>query len=124
LNQAELRLKSQFPDFEAVVTVDNLKKLAATKPALHRVILANQDAYDAGYTAYEVIKNSGLIDTSYAEQDRKIEENKYKPRAAANAAPQVGDSPLSRVGDYDRRVLTEDRKMQLLKQVADAKMHR
>ena len=124
LTQAEMRLKSQFNDFDTVVSQENLKKLEMQKPALFRTILANQDVYDKGYAAYELIKHSGIITDQYNELDRRVEDNKSKPRSAANASPQSGDTPLTRVGDYDRRILSEERKDQLRRQVEEAKRHR
>ncbi len=122
--QAEMRLKHQFSDFDAVVSRENLSRLQEQKPALYRTILANADIYDKGYTAYELIKNSGILTDQYQELDRKVEENRSRPRSAANASPQSSDTPLARVGDYDRRILTEDRKEQLRKQVEEAKRYK
>ena len=116
LVNAEMRLKSQFNDFEDVVNTETLEKLQQQKPALYRMILANNDVYDKGYTAYELIKNSGIINNKYADVDRRVEENKSKPRSASNAAPQTGDTPLSRVGDFDRRILTDARRDEILRQ--------
>jgi hypothetical protein len=121
LTQAEMRLKNQFNDFDSIVTKENLEKLAAQKPALYRTILASPDVYDKGYAAYELIKHSGIVSDQYHELDKKVEENKMKPRSAANAAPQSGDTPLTRIGDYDRRILSEERKDQLRRQVDEAK---
>ena len=83
LAQAEMRLKNQFNDFDTVVTQDNLKKLEQQKPALYRTILSNPDVYDKGYAAYEFIKHSGVLDDQYQELDKKVEENRMKPRSAA-----------------------------------------
>lgn len=124
LTQAEMRLKNQFNDFDIIVTQDNLRKLEAQKPALYRTILSNPDVYDKGYAAYEFIKNGGILDNQYHELEKRVEENRSKPRSAANAAPQSGDTPLARVGDYDRRVLSEDRKDQLRRQVEEAKRNK
>jgi hypothetical protein len=124
LTQAEMRLKNQFNDFDIIVTQENLKKLESQKPSLYRTILSNPDVYDKGYAAYELIKHSGILDNQYQELDKRVEENKSKPRSAANAAPQSGDTPLTRIGDYDRRVLSEDRKDQLRRQVAEAKRNK
>jgi len=124
LAQAEMRLKNQFNDFDAIVTPENLKKLETQKPVLFRTLLAASDMYDKGYAAYELIKNSGIMADQYIELDKKVEENRMKPRSAANAAPQSGDTPLARVGDYDRRILTEDRKEQLRRQVEEAKRYK
>jgi len=124
LAQADMRLKSQFSDFDNVVSAENLEKLKQQKPALYRTIYANNDIYDRGYSAYEMIKNSGLSGEQYDAIDKKVEENRAKPRAAANASPQTSDTPLARVGDYDRRILSEERMEQLRRQVAQAKMYK
>jgi len=121
---AEVRLKSQFNDFDSIVTKENLDKLAASKPSLYRSIISNQDIYDRGYTAYEMIKHSGIISHDYEIEDNRLAANKTKPRSSATAAPQSSDTPLARAGDYDRRVLTEERKEQLLRQVEEAKRNR
>jgi hypothetical protein len=71
-----------------------------------------------------MIRASGLVDDNYNSQDRRIEENRSKPRAAANVAPQGSETPLARAGDYDRRVLTEARKTEILKRVEEAKRNR
>lgn len=124
MTNAEMRLKSQFSDFDSVVTKENLERLNQQKPALSRTIYANTDIYDRGYTAYELIKNSGILSDHYQELDKRVEDNRSKPRSAANAAPQSGDTPLARVGDYDRRILTEERKAQLRQQVEEAKRNK
>lgn len=124
VTNAELRLKSQFSDFDSVVSRENLEKLSQQKPALFRSIMSNPDIYDQGYTAYEMIKGSGVLANNYAAQDRKIEENKAKPRASANVAPQTSETPLARVGDYDRRILSKERKDELLRQVELAKSYK
>ncbi len=118
--QAEMRLKSQFNDFDSVVSRENLEKLSMKKPELYRSIISNPDLYDKGHAAYEMIKNSGILTNQYEDIDRRVEENKLKPRSASNAAPQSGDTPLSRAGDYDRRILTEERKAFLRKQSEEA----
>jgi hypothetical protein len=120
-NQAEIMLKNKFTDFDTVVNKENIEKLAAKNPVLHRSLYANTDVYDFGYTAYEFIKNSGIIENQYQELDKRVEDNKNKPRSAANVSPQSSDTPLTRIGDYDRRVLSEDRKLQLRQQVEYAK---
>ena len=39
-------------------------------------------------------------------------------------APQTADTPLAKVGDYDRRILTEERKAEIRRQVEEAKRNR
>lgn len=124
VTNAELRLKSQFPDFDSVVCKANLERLSAQKPSLFRSIMSNPDIYDQGYTAYEMIKGAGLAQNNYESQDRRLEENKAKPRSIANIPTHAGDTPLSRVGDFDRRILTKERKDQILKNLELAKSFR
>lgn len=126
LNSAQVSLKAQFNDFDDVVTEENLKKLSDSQPVLYRTLLAAGNIYDRGYSAYAIIKNGNISkkDSQYSNQDKRLEENKAKPRAIGNASPQAGDTPLSKVGDYDRRILTEERKDQLRKQVEEAKRYR
>lgn len=116
VTQAEMRLKSQFNDFDSIVSKENLEKLSIKKPELYRSIISNPDLYDKGHAAYEMIKNSGILSNHYEEVDRRVEENRAKPRSASNAAPQSGETPLTRVGDYDRRVLTDARRAEILRQ--------
>ena len=124
LSHAEMRLKNQFSDFETVVNKANIEKFAQQNPVLYRTILANTDIYDKGYAAYELIKHSGIITDQYDALEKKVEENRFKPRSAANVSPQSGETPLTRVGDYDRRILTEERKDQLRRQVELAKSYK
>lgn len=113
--QAEIQLKNRFNDFDSVVNTENLKKLQYQKPELYNIIVAAPHLYDKGHAAYEMIKNSGILNHDYEDVDRRIEQNKSKPRSASNAAPQQGDTPLAHVGDFDRRVLSPERKQEILK---------
>lgn len=122
-DQAEIKLKSEFPDIQQVVTRENLDRLAQMKPALYRSIMACTDLYDQGYTAYEMIRSAGIV-KEYNTIDRKLEDNRTKPRSAANASSQVADTPLSRLGDYDRRILSDTDRDMINKRVAEAKSYR
>lgn len=122
LTSAELRLKAKYADLDQVVTQENLNKLAEVKPSLYKSILANPDVFEKGEAAYEIIKSMNIgSGAKYADNERKIEENKSKPRTAATVGAQTPQTPLTRVGDYDRRILTEERKHQLREQVRLAK---
>ena len=121
---AEYRLKSQYSDFDNVVTKQNLATFARIYPEEYQTLMSSRDMYSMGKTAYTMLKNLGIADPEIAEQDKRLQENKNKPRAAASVGPQASDSPIARFGDYDRRVLTEERKEQLRRQVAEAKRYR
>jgi len=126
LHNAERQLKAQFNDFDRIVSPENLRKLSQQKPALYRSIIANPDVYDKGYAAYEVIKSAGFGINEYESQDRKMADNRNKPKSATSSSSgaQTADSPLTHISNYDRRVLTEERKEQLRRQVDLAKSMR
>lgn len=121
---AETNLKTQFADFDNVVTKENLEKLKQTKAPLYRSIMANTDLYDMGYSAYEAIRAMGISNNEYEDLDKRIETNRQKPRASGGASAQVGETPLSRMGNYDRRVLTEEDRARIRRNVEQAKMNR
>jgi len=118
---ADARLKSQYQDFDNVVSQENLKSFQAIYPEEYASMMSNPDLYSKAKTAYTMIKNLGIAENQYQDADRRLSENKTKPRAAASLAPQAADTPLARIGDYDRRVLTEADKERLRKQVQEAK---
>ena len=112
---AELQLRAKYSDFDSIVNDDNIERLAKEKPSLYRSILANPDLRDKGESAYEAIKVflNPKAPQSYEQADRRIADNKAKPKASPTVAPQASDSPLSRAGDYDRRSLSDARKNEL-----------
>ncbi len=114
------RLSGDHSDFDKVVNDDTLTKLSKVSPSAYRSIVANPDLFDRGKTAYEMITMYGIVKKEDV-VDRKLEANKNKPRTANTMAPQTSETPLSRLGDYDRRVLSEDRMEQVRRNVAAAK---
>ena len=116
---AELQLRAKYSDFDSIVNDDNIERLAKEKPSLYRSILANPDLRDKGESAYEAIKVflNPKAPQSYEQADRRIADNKAKPKASPTVAPQASDSPLSRAGDYDRRSLSDARKNELYEEM-------
>lgn len=120
---SELRLRTKHPDIDTIVTNENLEKLSRVKPALYRSIMANPDFVDRGEVAHDAI-TTWVKPERHAEQDRRIEDNKSKPRSPATVGPQPSDTPLTRVGDYDRRVLSNADKDRIMREVQLAKSYR
>lgn len=123
IEQAEIKLKTKFKDFDSVVTAENIQNLAYSDPDAYRGIMANADIYDRGYLAYQML-NRNKAKEQYEDIDRRLEENKKKPKAAANIDPQEQQTPLSRVGDYDRRVLTKEDQDRILRHLQQVKQYR
>jgi len=122
-SNAEMRLKSDYPDIMEVVTNDNINDLKAIRPDLFETVMYNPDMYKRGKIMREMIKEH-VLSERYEAQDKKLEENKMKPRAAASVPTQQGETPLTRVGDYDRRILSPERIRQLQEQVKESKKYR
>jgi len=120
----EKTLRSRYKDLDVVLTPDNIKNLEALYPEDAAMIAATPNIKARAILAYNAIKERGLGANDYEQQDKKIQENKAKYKNSATVAPQYGDSPLSRAGDYDRRILTDERRAQLREQVKQAKMLR
>lgn len=120
---SELRLRTKLPDIDSVVTDENLEKLKRVKPAIYRSIMANPDFVDRGEVAHDAI-TTWIKPEKHAEQDRRLEENKSKPRSSGSVGPQPSDTPLTRVGDYDRRILSNADKDRIMRQVQEAKSYR
>jgi hypothetical protein len=113
---AEQRIRAELPDFDQVVSTENLKNLAAVKSESYQSMMSNPDLYAKAKTAYDMIKSYGLHE-DYTDMNKKIADNKGKPRTAASVAPQQADTPLVRVGDYDRRILSDAQKLENMKRV-------
>ena len=96
------------PDFYKVVSDDNIKTFARLYPEDYESMIANPNLSARSKTMYNMIKNYGIIqpiDTTI-QQERMIA-NQNKPKSSATVAAQIPQTPLTKVGDYERRVLTD-----------------
>lgn len=116
-NLAEQRIKIEYPDFYDVVNEESLKNLQDKNPIEFEMIMNNQDHYKRLKLARNIIERYGLNDTT-SHIDKKIEENRLKPRTAAGTSAQSSDSPLAQVSNYERRTLSKDR-VEALRRMAD-----
>lgn len=97
----ELRLKSSYPDFDKVVTVENVKQFAAAYPELAKSIDAGTDVYAKGSSVYTLIKQFGIgQDQQLQQQQEIIQKNLAKPRPISSVSPQTGASPLTRANPF------------------------
>lgn len=112
-------LKSQYQDFDSVVNEDNLNKFAQEEPEIYRSILSNPDVFDRGKAAYNMIKK-----TFRSEQRVEPIQQSGKPRSAASAGPQTAQTPLSTIGDYDRRILSDADRDRILRAAKAAQQYR
>ena len=115
----EARLKTQYPDFDAIVNVDSLNALKTAYPELAATINSSNDLYSKATSAYTIIKNMGFSSVSSGEYDNEKEmvlRNRAKPRPMASVNPQEGMSPLTKANAFANG-LTDELKSQLYREM-------
>ena len=120
-NATEARLKSQYSDFDQVVTKENIDALRASYPEVAETINSSTDLYSKAVSAYTLIKNLGIIPEDNYSKDREMAQNNAsKPRPLTSVSPQQGDSPMSRANAFANG-LTDELKDQLRKEMNEAR---
>jgi len=117
---AEARLKAQYPDFDKVVSKDNIEMLRMTYPEIAATLQSSPDLYNKAVSAYTMIKKLGIEpQQDLYEKDREMaQRNANKPKPLASLSPQQGESPMSRANAFANG-LTDDVKKQLYKEMME-----
>ena len=115
---AEARIRSEFPEFDKVVTEETLYILRTQFPELASSINANPDLYSKAKAAHQAIVKLGLAPDSSTEQVI-LDKNQAKPKPISSIAPGQGSSPLSQANAFANG-LTDELKKQLYKEALDA----
>jgi len=117
----ELRLKSQYNDFDRVVTVDALNELKDSYPEIYNTIYSSTDLYNKAASAYTLIKKFGIHQSSEHERDKQVaQRNSAKPKPVVSIAPQMGSTPLSQANAFANG-LTPELQAALFKEMTDAR---
>lgn len=89
------QLKSEYRDFNDVVTADTLEKLQTTNPRMAAIIDRMPDGYEKGQMVYETIKTMGLHKKPEPSVKEKVEQNMrnpyYYPSTTGHGSAQMGD---------------------------------
>jgi vacuolar-type H+-ATPase subunit I/STV1 len=116
----ESRIRARFPDYYSVVNSSSLETLAEEDPELAYTIQSSQDFYNKAVLAYKEIKRRGIMSAETYDSDKKrAQENAAKPRPTVSAAPQRGDSPMSKANAFAQGLTTE-LKASLWKEMQDS----
>ena len=114
------KVKSDYNDFNTVVSRENVKKLRELDPDLAEAIARTPDMYKQASLAYKMIKKLGIAKDEYS-QDREIaQRNSNKPKPSAVVSPQTGDTPLTKANAFANG-LTDDLKKQLRLEMEQAR---
>jgi len=123
LMTTETRLKSQYPDFDKVVSKDNIEALRYAYPEIAETLNSSTDLYSKAVSAYTLIKKFGIaqeINSNYDQDRELVKKNATKPRPLVSASPQQGTSPMAMANAFQNG-LTDDVKRQLYKEMIEAK---
>ena len=117
----ESRIKSQFPDFEKVVSEENIQMLNSQFPEIASSLRDTSDLYSKAVSTYNIMKRFGIHrDDPHAQERIQALKNTQKPKPLASVSPQQGDSPLSKANAFANG-LTEDLKSQLRREMMAAR---
>ncbi len=117
----ETRIKSELPDFDAVVNQENINKLNKEFPEIATTLRDTKDLYSKATAAYKIMKKFGIYKDKTYDHDKEIAlKNASKPRTVTSLNPQQGDSPLSKANAFANG-MTKDLQAQLLKEMAEAR---
>lgn len=116
----EARIKAQYPDFEQVVSQENLEVFRTAYPDIAASIGTSTDLYSKAISAYKLIKTYNIHQHKEAKADAsRVQNNLSKPVSTASLGAQQGDSPLAKANAFSGG-LTQDLKDQLLREMNEA----
>lgn len=105
----ETKIKAAHPDFDAVVSKENVETFAALYPELAATLASNKDPYSQAKSAYVMFKQMGIYKSPSIENERiKALKNAAKPRPLASIGTLQGESPVSRENAFANAPLTEE----------------
>jgi len=118
----EARIKATYPDFDRVVSQDNIAQLREDYPEIAATLSASTDLYSKAVSAYTLIKQFGIHADPVLQNDRaRVIKNTAKPRPLASVNPQQGDSPLSKANAFANGEFTDEIKEQLRREMMQAR---
>lgn len=120
-----IKLKTQFNDYDKVMTSENLSRLEQANPELAEMIMNTPDRYKQSKLAYDMVKQYGIYSDApkaptYDNEKAIAQKNSAKPRPLASVSPQQGDSPLSKANAFANGNLSKDMKEQYRREMAEA----
>jgi hypothetical protein len=117
---AEQQLRKQYPDFDDVVSPDNIAILNEAEPEIAQSIGSQADLFSKAVAAYKAIKKFGIYEPKEIAQNKEtIDKNLAKPRPATSVSPAIGANPLTRANAFANG-LTEERKAENYRKMVEA----
>lgn len=117
----EAQIKSKYPDFDNVVSSDNIAMLREQYPELAQTLNTSSDLYSKAVSAYTLIKKLGITPEDqalYKADAARVQSNMAKPRPlVSGAARSSGDAGALSHANAFANGLTDDLKKQLWKEM-------
>lgn len=108
------QMRETYADFNDVLSNDNIAKLEAKRPGLARSLAQNPDFAEVVLETYHIIKDLGIYRSPLEVNNRAvIQKNMAKPRSANTVAPQSGDTPLNKAGQFTGGAMNEEQRRAL-----------
>ena len=116
----EVRVRSEMPDYDKVVSDENIELLKTMEPDLADSIAANPNLYSKAKAAYRAIKKNGIyVEDTYQKDRALVEKNMAKPRPLSSVSPQQSNSPLSHANAFANG-LTKELQEQMIREMDEA----
>ena len=116
----EARIKAQYPDFDQVVSQQNVAALNQSEPELAQSIGANRDLYSQAVSAYKAIKRLGIAGEAVDPQQlERVKKNTAKPKTAASVMG-GSESPLARAAGFADGKMTKEMQQRLYKEMIES----
>lgn len=114
----ENQIKSKYPDYYNVVTIDNIKKFRDMEPEIAQTLANMPDLFAQANLTYKWIDKLGLSKSSLNNNNDqyRANTNANKPKPASTVSPTKSASGLSNASSFSAD-LTEDRKKQLYEEM-------
>jgi len=116
---AELKLTSEFNDFNNVVTSKNVEKLLKEYPELSSTVRGNDPLYNRGKATYRLIKKF-LGDNTKQTIKQSMPQSMPQKQVPRSAATLKGTSSVSNIGLDANGHMTPERRAYLRRQMDDA----
>ena len=121
-SRAETALRAKYPDFDKVVSRENIEMFAAAYPDVAQSLNSNNDLFSKASSAYTMIKKFGIYQESPFSSEKAVAlKNVVKPRPLASVSPQQGATPMSRANAFENG-LTDDLRAQLRREMEQNRM--
>jgi len=118
--EAEMQLRKDLPNIDAIVSQENLATLVALNPRAKRALANTSDLYARGVLAYNMIKQAGIYqEPEIVREKQRLTQNQHKPKSAASAPGSASNEALANASLYGEPV-NEQRRDQLRKEMEAA----